>query len=77
MSDLHSSKDRAALLIDFRQLAAVSASLESLQNGIVKSISHHLANYNWTGFYMLDPGDPETLVLGPFVVPPRRTFESR
>jgi L-methionine (R)-S-oxide reductase len=70
MSDLHSSKDRAALLIDFRQLAAVSPSLESLQDGIVKSISHHLANYNWTGFYMLDPGDPETLVLGPFVGAP-------
>jgi L-methionine (R)-S-oxide reductase len=70
MSDPHSSKDRADLLIDFHLLAATSPSLESLQGGIVKSISQHLANYNWTGFYMLDLGDPETLVLGPFVGAP-------
>jgi L-methionine (R)-S-oxide reductase len=70
MSDLQSSIDRAVLLIDFRHLAAVSHSLKSLQNGIVESISQHLPHYNWTGFYMLDPEDSETLVLGPFVGDP-------
>src|SRR3984885_11009921 len=40
--------------------------LASLQNFIVELIPSRLAYYNWTGFYMLDPADPETLVLGPF-----------
>ncbi len=70
MTTLQTSKDRAALLIGIRQLAAVSTSLASLQQGVVESISQNLPHYNWTGFYMLDPADPETLVLGPFVGDP-------
>jgi L-methionine (R)-S-oxide reductase len=70
MSALQTSKDAAALLIDIRHLATVSPSLTSLQNGIVESISQHLPHYNWTGFYMLDPADPETLVVGPYVGDP-------
>ena len=41
-----------------------------LQQGIVTAIAQRLPYYNWTGFYMLDPHDPETLVLGPFVGAP-------
>jgi L-methionine (R)-S-oxide reductase len=37
-----------------------------LQNFIVREIADRLTYYNWTGFYMLDPDDPQTLVLGPF-----------
>ena len=44
--------------------------LASLQNFIVEIIPQRLPYYNWTGFYMLDPSDPETLVLGPFVGDP-------
>jgi len=29
-----------------------------------------MLKYNWVGFYMLDPSDPETLVLGPFAGEP-------
>lgn len=53
-------------------LAEVSAFAEStndlaaLQNFIAKIIPQRLPYYNWTGFYMLDPKDSETLVLGPF-----------
>jgi L-methionine (R)-S-oxide reductase len=70
MSTLQTSKDRTTLLMDLRNLATVSASLTSLQRGIVESISQNLPHYNWTGFYMLDPVDPQTLVLGPFVGDP-------
>jgi L-methionine (R)-S-oxide reductase len=70
MSTLQIAKDRATLLIDIRHLATVSTSLASLQQGIVESISQNLPHYNWTGFYMLDPADPQTLVLGPFVGDP-------
>ncbi|AEU36044.1 GAF domain-containing protein [Granulicella mallensis] len=58
------------LLSDIRQLAATAPTLEPLQQGIVTAIAQRLPYYNWTGFYMLDPHDPETLVLGPFVGAP-------
>jgi GAF domain-containing protein len=50
-----------------RQAASMSPSLGSLQETVVKVISEHLPRYDWVGFYMLDPSDPEMLVLGPFV----------
>jgi L-methionine (R)-S-oxide reductase len=55
-----------------RILSAVSSfanaanDLAALQNFIVDIIPQHLHYYHWTGFYMLDPDDAETLVLGPF-----------
>jgi GAF domain-containing protein len=36
----------------------------------VEEIAAHLPYCHWTGFYMLDADDPETLVLGPFVGAP-------
>jgi L-methionine (R)-S-oxide reductase len=61
---------RDALLDGFRKAALASPSLESLQEEIVRSISQNLPGYDWTGFYMLDPSDAETLVLGPYVGAP-------
>jgi L-methionine (R)-S-oxide reductase len=59
------------LLELIRQLAAVAPTLQALQKGIVAAIAEVLPYCNWSGFYMLDPaGDPETLVLGPFVGEP-------
>lgn len=37
-----------------------------LQEFCVGIIAERLPYYNWVGFYMLDPGDQNTLVLGPF-----------
>ena len=59
-----------AVLDSIRQLAATSPSLNALQEEIVKVISQRLPRYDWVGFYMLDPDDPGTLVLGPFVGEP-------
>lgn len=56
----------AELLDAIRQSAAASRALKSLQEDVVAAISERLPYYNWVGFYMLDPSDPETLVLGPF-----------
>jgi L-methionine (R)-S-oxide reductase len=61
---------RETLLAGFRRAALAAPSLESLQEEIVRSISQNLPGYDWTGFYMLDPSDAETLVLGPFVGAP-------
>jgi L-methionine (R)-S-oxide reductase len=54
------------ILFDVSTFAEVANDLASLQNFIVKIIPQRLPYYNWTGFYMLDPNDPEMLVLGPF-----------
>ncbi|HEY1743234.1 MAG TPA: GAF domain-containing protein [Granulicella sp.] len=70
MANSSLATDRTALLDHFRHIAATAPALKDLQQGIVEAIPQHLAHYNWTGFYMLDPDDSETLVLGPFVGAP-------
>ena len=56
----------AQILSDVNKFAESANDLASLQNFIVEIIPDRLRYYNWTGFYMLDPEDAETLVLGPF-----------
>lgn len=70
MADSQLSEIRTGLLDYIRDLAAASPSLESLQTGIVAAMAQHLPHFSWTGFYMLDPADPEMLVLGPYVGAP-------
>jgi L-methionine (R)-S-oxide reductase len=64
------SSEMTAIVSEVRALADRTSSLESLQTGTVEAISQRLPYYNWTGFYMLDPGDSQTLVLGHFVGDP-------
>ncbi len=59
-----------AVLDSIRQSASTASSLSALQEEVVKVISQQLPHYDWVGFYMLDPNDPGTLVLGPFVGEP-------
>jgi GAF domain-containing protein len=59
-----------SLLSRIRELAADAPSLTALQKAIVEAIASELPHYNWTGFYMLDPGDPQTLLLGAFTGEP-------
>jgi L-methionine (R)-S-oxide reductase len=54
------------ILSEVSTFAKSARDLATLQNFIVEIIPQRLSWYNWTGFYMLDPNDPETLVLGPF-----------
>jgi L-methionine (R)-S-oxide reductase len=54
------------ILYEVGAFAESADDLAALQNFIVEIISQRLPYYNWTGFYMLDSNDPETLVLGPF-----------
>ena len=55
-----------SLLSRMGELAAAAPSLDTLQKAIIEAIAKELPHYNWTGFYMLDPADPQTLVLGAF-----------
>ena len=59
-----------ALLAHVSRAASSAPTLEFLQQTVVEALSRELAHYNWTGFYMLDSTDPDTLVLGPFVGDP-------
>jgi L-methionine (R)-S-oxide reductase len=56
----------AKILSEVSAFAETASDLAALQNFIVEIIPKRLPYYNWTGFYMLDPEDAETLVLGPF-----------
>jgi L-methionine (R)-S-oxide reductase len=56
----------AQILSEVSTFAESTNDLAALQNFIVEIIPNRLPYYNWTGFYMLDPDDTETLVLGPF-----------
>jgi len=70
MSNLPHSQEMTALLNHFRHLASTASSLEELQAGLVEATAAKLPYYSWAGFYMLDPDDADTLVLGPFVGDP-------
>jgi len=59
-----------SLLARIRKLSEVAYSLSELQKAIVEAIAGELPYYNWTGFYMLDPADSQTLVLGVFAGEP-------
>ena len=56
-----------ALISEIGDAASSAATLESFQHAVVTILSRELAHYSWTGFYMLDPADPNMLILGPFV----------
>ena len=62
--------ERISLLSRIRQLTSIEPSLKSLQQGIVEILAQQIPYYSWIGFYMLDPGDQEILILGPFVGAP-------
>jgi L-methionine (R)-S-oxide reductase len=70
MPDPKLTPEMLSLLTHIRRSAAAAPTLGSLQEAIVESIAASLPSYSWAGFYMLDPGDSETLVLGPFVGEP-------
>ena len=56
----------AQILSEVERSARTAGDIASLQRFIVELIPSRLSYYNWTGFYMLDPDDANTLILGPF-----------
>src|SRR5579872_889190 len=62
----HEVTSATTLLLALIELAANALSFKSLQEGIVEAIFQRLPYYDWIGFYMLDPNDAGTLVLGSF-----------
>lgn len=56
-----------SLLARIREMAVAAPTLDELERDIVEAIAEQFSYYDWTGFYMLDPEEPETLLLGCFV----------
>jgi GAF domain-containing protein len=59
-----------SLLAHIRELASSAPSRDALERAIVEAIAGELPAYNWTGFYWLEPDDPQTLLLGAYVGEP-------
>jgi len=55
------------LLREFRAFALTAATAESLMKQISQRLHEKMTRYNWVGFYLVDPADPGTLLVGPFV----------
>lgn len=55
------------LLAEFQNFARTSATANSLMEHIAQGLHEAMARYNWVGFYLVDPADPNVLLVGPFV----------
>ena len=60
------AQEAAALASRLDSIASAASSAEALMNSIVQLLHDKLSRYNWVGFYMIDSGDSNMLVLGPF-----------
>jgi hypothetical protein len=70
MPGVSANPEMFGLLAEAHSAASSATTLRSLQQTVVEVLSRELAHYSWVGFYMLDPKDVDTLMLGPFVGDP-------
>jgi L-methionine (R)-S-oxide reductase len=54
------------LLQELQSYAPTAATAASLMEHIAKRLHEKMTRYNWTGFYLVDPTDPNYLIVGPF-----------
>lgn len=57
----------SALLFDLEIVASHAASATELMQTMVQRLAESLPAFNWVGFYMIDPYQPNMLQLGAFV----------
>ncbi len=55
------------LLQEFKNFAATAPTAQAVMELIAKRLHEKMTRYNWVGFYMVDPADPNMLVVGPYV----------
>jgi GAF domain-containing protein len=60
----------SALLFDLEIVTSHAASADELMQTIVQRLAESVPAFNWVGFYMIDPVQPNMLQLGPFVGSP-------
>jgi L-methionine (R)-S-oxide reductase len=54
------------IVLEIRRFSGTAEDFLSLQEFSVSILAERLSDYNWVGFYMLDPVDENVLVLGPY-----------
>lgn len=54
------------LLKELQDFAASVSTLQALMERVAKRLHEKMARYNWVGFYLVDPADPNYLMVGPF-----------
>jgi L-methionine (R)-S-oxide reductase len=55
------------LLQEFQTFAKTAPSTQSIMEHIAQRLHEKMTRYNWVGFYLVDPADPNVLLVGPFV----------
>jgi GAF domain-containing protein len=65
-----STATHSALLFDLEIVAAHAASLDELMHTMVQRLAESVPAFNWVGFYMIDPAQPNMLQLGSYVGAP-------
>ncbi len=55
-----------SLLSELEALAARAPDAAQLMSAMVARLRAAVPRFNWVGFYLLDPHDPNLLVLGPY-----------
>jgi len=55
------------LLREFQDYALTAPTVKLLMETISQRVHEKMTRYNWVGFYMVDPSDPDILLVGPFV----------
>jgi GAF domain-containing protein len=57
---------QSQLLEQFKSYATTAPNIESLMKHVVDELHEKMTRYNWVGFYLIDPADPNYLIVGPF-----------
>jgi L-methionine (R)-S-oxide reductase len=55
------------LLAEFEEFAKTAPNGTALMERIAQRLHKEMTRYNWVGFYLVDPADPNILLVGAFV----------
>jgi GAF domain-containing protein len=56
------------LLQEFQDFAKAAPTAHSLMEQVAQRLHQKMTRYNWTGFYLVDPADPNYLITGKVIV---------
>src|ERR1700674_2828230 len=54
------------LLQEFQDFGKTAPIANSIMEQMAKRLHEKMTRYNWTGFYLVDPADPNYLIVGPY-----------
>jgi L-methionine (R)-S-oxide reductase len=55
------------LLLEFQGFAITAPTIQSIMQRVAQRLHEKMTRYNWVGFYVIDPADPNILLVGPYV----------